>query len=59
MNNRRTIFCGLDHRRLFDTNSGKGIVEIKCLKCKNVIRVDLESGELHYLKLNIRIATSK
>jgi len=50
---KRTIRCPLDQRWLFDTTARTGCVEIKCLKCKNVLRIDLETNTIEYPKLKI------
>lgn len=59
MNEKRTIRCHLDQRWLFDTTSKEGCVEIKCLKCKNIIKIHLEDDTLEYPELNIVTAMSK
>lgn len=50
---KRTIRCPLDQRWLFDTTARTGCVEIKCLKCKNILRIDLETNTIEYPKLKI------
>lgn len=50
---KRTIRCPLDQRWLFDTTVRTGCVEIKCLKCKNILRIDLETNTIEYPKLKI------
>ena len=45
MSKYRTISCGIDHRRLFETDSKSGVIEIKCMKCKNIVRINLENDE--------------
>lgn len=51
MSKYRTISCGIDHRRLFETDSKSGVIEIKCMKCKNIVRINLENDE-QYFPLN-------
>lgn len=58
MESKKTIRCSLDHRWLFDSTAKKGCVEIKCMKCKNVIRVNFENNTLEYPKLDIVTAMS-
>ena len=58
MNQYRTIWCGIDHRRLFITNSRSGEVEIKCLKCKNIVRINLRNDEQYFPQINKKIAMS-
>lgn len=55
---KRTVRCNLDHRWLFDTTSDSGCVEIKCMKCKNVVRVNLDKNTLEYPQLNMVKAMS-
>lgn len=59
MSKYRTISCGIDHRRLFETDSRSGVIEIKCMKCKNIVRINLENDEQYFPQINMRIATSK
>ena len=58
MSEYRTISCGIDHRRLFETNSKHGVIEIKCLKCKNIVQINLKNDEQYFPKINMRITTS-
>lgn len=55
---KKTIRCHLDQRWLFDTTSTEGCVEIKCMKCKNIIKVNFDNYTLEYPKLNIVTAMS-
>ena len=51
----RTVYCGIDHRKLFETDSKNGIIEIKCMKCKNIVQIDLATDKQYIEKLNLYI----
>ena len=53
MSEKRTIRCPLDQRWLFDTTVKTGCVEIKCSKCKNVLKIDFETNTVEYPKLKM------
>lgn len=55
----RTIHCQIDNRRLFETDSKNGVIEIKCMKCKNIVRIDLMTDEQVIKTHGAGIATSK
>lgn len=58
MGEKRTVRCPLDQRWLFDTTVKSGCVEIKCTKCKNVLRINFETNQVEYPKLNMVTAMS-
>lgn len=58
MGEKRTIRCPLDQRWLFDTTVQSGYVEIKCTKCKNVLKINLGTNTVEYPKLKMVTAMS-
>lgn len=58
MGEKRTVHCLLDQRWLFDITVKTGCVEIECTKCKNALRINFETNQVGYPKLNIVTAMS-
>ena len=58
MQEKRTIRCPLDQRWLFDTTARTGCIEIKCMKCKNVLRINLDTNSVEYPNLRMVNAMS-
>lgn len=50
--------CILEQRWLFDTTVQTGSVEIKCSKCKNVLKINFETNTVEYPKLKMVTAMS-
>lgn len=42
-----------------EADSRNGVIEIKCMKSKNIVRINLESDKQYFPQINMRIATSK